>query len=78
MILVGLNFNVPNPTEMEELKLLISNTVNRVTLENKFKVKLILSVNDYSSNDGYKWNNWSERKLKGKLMTLQCEPSGIL
>ena len=54
MILVGLNFNVPNPTEMEELKLLISNTVNRVTLENKFKVKLILSVNDYSSNDGYK------------------------
>ena len=44
----------------------------------KHSTKVYLTVNDYSSNDGYKWNNWSERKLKGKLMTLQCEPSGIL
>jgi hypothetical protein len=54
MILVHLNFNVPNPTEMEELKLLISSTVKRVTLQNKFNVKFILSLNGYSSNDGFK------------------------
>jgi hypothetical protein len=54
MILVILNFNVPNPTEMETLNLRISSTVKRLTFALKFVVKLLLSLNDYRSNDGFK------------------------